>query len=171
MTAIVLAWLHVLCPGPCNTQCIYSRLAMSYWSVVKILPYLSLPTYYSIILPYPRVQPYHLIYMHTRPYMIIALYFQMHFTYRISWITPSRRVTTCSLCTRYDTNPGALSASVKRRDMSIKWRLMVTEKMVYGLQRPIGLRCMATTMNKKVSRFDSSRLLKQWGLKRTSNLG
>ena len=53
---------------------LYRRLAISLRSLVIMLP-----INYSIILPHPRVQPYLLIYSHTRPdtdirpYTIIAL--------------------------------------------------------------------------------------------------
>jgi len=36
----VMAQLHVTCPGPGNTRCIYSRLTTSIRSLAIILPYL-----------------------------------------------------------------------------------------------------------------------------------
>jgi len=84
---------------------------------------------------HPRLQPYLLIYHHTRPYTgvclctIIAFSFQIHFLYGIAWITPFRRVMTRSLRARYNTDFRALIASAKCLDMSSQWRLTIAETM------------------------------------------
>jgi len=67
----VTARLHVMYPGPDNTSFIYSGLATSLRSLAIIL--LSVP-YTTLHYWHPRLHPYLLIYLPTRPYTGVCLY-------------------------------------------------------------------------------------------------
>jgi hypothetical protein len=102
------------------------------------------------------VQLYLLIFLPTRPYTgvchytIIALTISDTFRIRDFMNYTFRRVTTRSLRVRYHTVLRSLIASVKCPDMSIEFRLTVTETILCGFQRPIGQRRVATPTNENL---------------------
>jgi len=144
-----MAQLYVTFPGPSNTRSLYSWLATSLRSLAIILPYL--PLYYSTILTSTcaTVSTDITSYEAILGTLLSLLQFQIRFAYRISWITPFRRVTTRSLRTTYLTDLRPLIALAKCLDMSIELRLTVTETILCGIQRPIGERRVATPTNEK----------------------
>jgi hypothetical protein len=60
-----------------------------------------------------------------------------------------RRVMTRSLRARYHTDLGALIAEAKWLDKTIELRLTVAETILYGFERPIGQRRVATPTTEK----------------------
>jgi hypothetical protein len=81
----VRAQLHVMCPGTCNTLCIF----FACHEPLSFSNTLIISTQYSMILPDPGVQLYLPIYLPTRPYtwaytftLLLPLQLQICFVYR-----------------------------------------------------------------------------------------
>ena len=126
------------CAVPGNSCIRLSRLAMGLRYLVIILPSLML-----ILLYYIDIHICNCIYWNTILWghipeypltLLLLLQFQIHLAYKISWITPFRRVTIRNPHRSFYTELRAFNASAKCLDMSIELSGMGTGNFVWILE-------------------------------------